>query len=105
MYIIYVPVKDVSEGKRIASTLMKNKLAFCGNIIPSIFSVYRWKGTVENGKEALLVVKTTKHALQDALTSIKKLHSYETVDMLWWKVNPGHPDVLSWVKEELGSTD
>jgi periplasmic divalent cation tolerance protein len=105
MYIIYVPVKDVSEGKRIATSLLENKVAFCANIIPSIVSVYRWKGRVENGQEALLVVKTTKRALKDTLTSIRELHSYETADVLWWKVNPGNSDVLLWVKEELGSTD
>ncbi|OIO15709.1 hypothetical protein COV53_06415 [Candidatus Gottesmanbacteria bacterium CG11_big_fil_rev_8_21_14_0_20_37_11] len=102
MNIIVVPCKDLKEAKKIARFLTSHKLAVCTNIIPSIISIYRWKGRVEEGREVLLLVKTVKSKLDAAITRIKELHSYGTPDLIHWETSKDVNWLSSWIKDELG---
>jgi uncharacterized protein involved in tolerance to divalent cations len=50
----------------------------CVNLLPSITSVYQWKGTIERGKEVLMMVKTRTSLRQELIEFVQKTHSYET---------------------------
>ena len=56
----------------IASTLVTEQLAACVNIIPGITSIYRWKGSVEQDQEALLLVKTGQESWQPLAERIRQ---------------------------------
>ncbi len=73
MKLIYLPCRNGAEAKKIATTLLNKKLIACANYFP-IKSVYRWKGKLQNGTEALLLLKTTKpfHRIKD---EVERLHS------------------------------
>ena len=43
IYLIYSTYKNLKEAKNISGGLVKNKLAACTNIIPTIYSTYVWK--------------------------------------------------------------
>ena len=58
-YLFTVTVPNIEEGKKIAESLVENKLAACVNIIKDIYSVYRWKGEIQKDNEHLLLIKTT----------------------------------------------
>ncbi|KAI4337621.1 hypothetical protein L6164_016011 [Bauhinia variegata] len=51
--VVYVTVPSKEAGKKLAESIIKEKLAACVNRIPGIESVYEWKGEV----------RTTNHAL------------------------------------------
>ena len=60
------------EARKIARALVEHRLAACVNIVPQVQSVYRWKETVEEAVEWLLVIKTTAATLarvRDAIAS------------------------------------
>jgi periplasmic divalent cation tolerance protein len=66
----------------IARALVRARVAACVNIVPGVRSVYRWRGRIEEGKEALLVVKTTKRALVRCLRALAAAHPYEVPEGL-----------------------
>ena len=101
MIIVYVPCKDLTEAKSISRYLTKNKLAVCINIISPIYSIYRWKGKVEQTKEALMIIKTDDKLVDKVFSSIKKLHSYNTPEIISWKVDKTTDQISNWVKKEL----
>ena len=39
-------------------SLVADRLAACGNIVPPIRSIYRWEGAIEDDAEALVVLHT-----------------------------------------------
>lgn len=75
---LYVPTKNRAEARRIGTTLVKEKLAVCANILPAMESIYVWKNRLETAREALLLVKTTPALRARAQRCIERMHSYET---------------------------
>ena len=61
------------RAQAIADALVEDELAACVNIVASVRSVYRWKGTVERDEESLLVVKTTSDALEALREALAEL--------------------------------
>ena len=51
IYFIYVTFGSLKEAKRLGGKLVKNKLAACTNIIPTIYSTYVWKKKTMTDKE------------------------------------------------------
>ena len=90
---------DAEAADRIAHTLIEEKFAACANIIPTVRSIYYWKGKVETAGEVIVFFKTTRDrqkALQDELRS---LHPYEVPEIAYLKIDRGSPDYLRWVAE------
>ena len=82
--IIYVTTKDEDEAQSIGMTLVRERLAACANVIPSVKSVYWWKGKVEQDTEAVLLVKSTKSKSNAIVKRVNELHSYDVpcIDVL-----------------------
>jgi len=75
--LFYITTKNKAEAKKIGRVLVKEKLATCINCWGGVDSVYWWKGKIEETKEGVLLVKTTKQLKKAAMSRIKELHSYE----------------------------
>ena len=97
--IAYVTARDMEEAKRIGETIVREKLAACANIIPSMESIYWWKGNIENDKETVILLKTKKLLAGKLIKRVKELHSYETpcVDII--PVAQGNKDYFRWIEE------
>ena len=94
---------DMETANDIARTLVAEKFVACANIIPTVHSIYRWRGKVEAGGEVLVFFKTTldrQKAFQDKLRS---LHPYELPEVIYLKIDKGWPDYLRWVGESCAS--
>jgi periplasmic divalent cation tolerance protein len=78
------------------------KLAACVQITGPITSIYRWKGKVENVQEWLCMIKTREELFDKVETAIKKLHSYETPEIVAVPIVKGSKEYLTWIDDELG---
>lgn len=99
--LIYSPFGSFEDAKRAGRTLVEEKLAACVNIIPSIFSIYLWKGKIEQGEEALLIAKTLREKTEDIIQRIKELHPYELPAILVIPLCECLEDFVKYVKEEM----
>ncbi len=94
---------DAETARRIARTLVEERLAACGNLIPGIESIYRWQGEVETAREALVLFKTTQAAYPALEARLKALHPYEVPEILALPPTAtGWPPYLAWVGENVG---
>ncbi len=75
--LLYITTKDKAEAKKIGRILVEEKLASCVNCWDGMESIYLWKGKIEEAREGLLLVKTTKQFKKATSARIKELHSYE----------------------------
>ncbi len=89
------------EAKNIAAALVERRLAACVNITQPIQSIYRWKGTVENAEEWLLIIKTTATAFESVRATISELHSYELPECIMLSIEDGSAAYLSWMAENV----
>ena len=96
---LYITAKDKAEAQRISKPLLQKKLIACANIFP-IESMYRWKGKIVNGKEAVLILKTMKKKVVVLRREIEKMHSYEIpcIAQIDVKVNEKYG---TWMEKQL----
>ena len=88
------------EAHRVAMRLVEKRVAACVNILPAVHSVYRWKGIVEEGQEAMLLIKTRRPLLKILEKELRAVHSYEVPEMIALPVVEGLGDYLNWIDME-----
>jgi periplasmic divalent cation tolerance protein len=98
--IVLTTAANPEEARRLARTLVEERLAACATLIPAVESVYRWKGVVESATETMLLIKTGPDQLAALEARLHELHSYETPEFLVLKVESGSHAYLEWL---LGS--
>lgn len=99
MRIVLSTIDDVHKGRELATALVDAKLAACVNIIPSVWSVYHWQGTVEKAVENLLIIKTSDGRLAELQERLQELHPYDLPEVITLSVDDGLPEYLAWVEE------
>lgn len=100
--LLYCTTSSVAEAEAIAQTVVGERLAACANIIPGMRSVYWWQGKLEQGEEAVLILKTRPDLVEAATAAVKAAHSYSVPCVLPLSVGQGgNPDYIAWL---LGET-
>lgn len=101
--LVLVTSPDEEAGRALARRLVNEGLIACGNVVPGLTSVYRWKGEVQEDPEVLLLLKTTSDALPDLKRRVLELHSYDVPEFLALPVTEGSDRYLRWVMGEVGA--
>ncbi len=99
--VILVTAGRLTEAKKIARHLVESKLAACVNILPPIRSMYRWQGKLEDAKEYLLFIKSTRELFSELKAAISKLHSYTTPEIICLPIVEGSAEYLQWVGDSV----
>jgi periplasmic divalent cation tolerance protein len=98
--IIYSTIADIKDAKKIANTLVEERLVACVNIIPNIHSVYRWKGKIESDNECVILAKTSDNNIKKVIKKIKSLHKYELPDIIVLPIIDGLKKYLEYIVNE-----
>jgi periplasmic divalent cation tolerance protein len=98
--VIYSTTSNVESAKKIARTLVEEKLVACVNIISKIESIYRWHNKIEEDSECVIIAKSTDENVDEAIEKIKQIHPYEVPDIVVLPIIKGLEKYLNYVKEE-----
>lgn len=98
---LYVTAKNFEEARKIAEQVLKERLAACANIIPSMESMYWWQGQIAYTSEAIAIFKTTENLVEQATQTIKHWHSYSTPCIVVLPVEGGEKAYLDWIRGEV----
>ncbi len=98
---VYITTSSKEESKKIGKKLVEEKLVACVNIIPSIESIYLWKGKIEADEESLLIAKTKAEKIDKIIKMVKEIHSYETPAILAIPIIEGSKDYLDYLDSEM----
>ena len=99
--LIHITTHDLKEAEALSTHLVKNKLVSCAWIVPSIHSVYTWKGKLYHDKEALVIAKTFDTKFKKIEVAIKKQHSYEVPAIVAVQITNASKEYLDWSLEAL----
>jgi periplasmic divalent cation tolerance protein len=88
------------EARKLAAALIEKRMAACVNITAPVTSVYRWKGTLEEAKEWMLIIKSRRERFEELRVMLEAAHSYELPEVLAIPVVEGSPNYLAWVEAE-----
>ena len=98
--IVFITAPNEKEAASISRTIVEESLVACVNIIPSVRSIYRWQGRVEDEQEVLMVVKTKKSLFERLQERVKELHSYEVPEIIGLPLVEGSKEYLDWLGQE-----
>ena len=87
------------KAAEVARIVVGEQLAACANLIPSVRSIYRWQGQVQEDTETLAVLKTTRDQAERLTARLVALHPYEVPEVIVLAVEGGHPAYLAWVAQ------
>ncbi|CAK9163601.1 unnamed protein product [Ilex paraguariensis] len=96
--VVYVTVPNKEAGKKLAESIVKEKLAACVNRVPGIESVYQWQGEIQTDSEELLIIKTRESLLEALTEHVKANHEYEVPEVIAMPIIGGSLQYLEWVK-------
>jgi periplasmic divalent cation tolerance protein len=100
--VVLVTCGSRPEAARIARSVVAKSLAACVNIFDApVRSIYRWKGRVEQAREFLLIIKSSRARLAPLQTEIERLHSYDTPEFIVLPILTGAPRYLAWLAQSL----
>ena len=95
--LIYVTAGSASEAETIASQLVEERLAACANILGEATSIYWWDDKLNKDSETIFILKTTAELVDQAVTKILTLHSYDCPAVVVLDIEQGNPEFLKWI--------
>jgi periplasmic divalent cation tolerance protein len=98
--LVLTTCPDEATARRIARALVEARLIACGNVVPGLTSIYRWRGAIEEAGECLLLMKAPLEKLAALAERMGALHPYEVPELLVLEVESGAGSYLAWVLEE-----
>jgi len=93
---------DAETARRISNELVAQKFVACANIMPSVESIYTWKGKIEKADETLVFFKLSEVRQAAFQEKLRSLHPYDVSEIVFVPISSGLPDYLRWVAENCG---
>jgi periplasmic divalent cation tolerance protein len=93
---------DADTARQISNELVTGRFAACANILPSVESIYRWKGEIESGSETLVLFKVSEDRQSTFQDKLRSIHPYDVPEIVFVPVAGGLPEYVQWVSENCG---
>ncbi len=100
--LILTTFADEDSAAEAVTKLVEERLAACGNLIPGVRSIYRWKNAIEDTREVIVLLKTSAAQSTALIARLKDLHPYETPEILAWSPDTSDKAYSAWVMDSVG---
>lgn len=98
--VVFVSSASADEASKIAKAIVEAKLAACANIVPTVRSIFRWEGKIEDCSETLIMFKTTALCYKRLEEKVKQIHSYAVPEIIGLSIEYGSSEYREWIKEQ-----
>jgi periplasmic divalent cation tolerance protein len=92
-------VPSLRVARRLARTLVGERLCACVNIVPGLRSIYRWEGRVREEGEVLLILKTSVARGPRLRARLVALHPYAVAELVSWRATATVPAYARWLAD------
>lgn len=99
--VVLATAPNAEAAARLARTLVEEKLAACGNVVPAVRSIYRWEGKICDEQEALLVLKTPAKRFPELRDRILSLHPYQLPEVVALRIEDGSEKYIDWIVQSM----
>ncbi len=96
--IVLMTAANRNEAKNIIRILLEEKLIACANMIEGISSFFWWKEKIDEEKEVLVLMKSSKDKFEKLSKRVIEIHSYEVPEILSIPIVNGSSTYMDWMK-------
>lgn len=94
---------DESSARTLALRALESGLVACVNLVPGVTSLYRWQGRIEESREWLMVIKTSRARWPALRQAWSDWHPYDVPELIALDISDGLEPYLRWVISEVGA--
>jgi periplasmic divalent cation tolerance protein len=98
MKLVLTTFGNAEDAARVIRTLVGEKVAACGTILPGARSIYQWEGQIEDTTEAAVLLKTADSRVTELETRLAELHPYSTPEIVTLSPESVSARYASWVE-------
>ncbi|WXG39318.1 MAG: divalent-cation tolerance protein CutA [Candidatus Freyarchaeum deiterrae] len=98
---VFTTTAKKEDADNIAKALVEKRLAGCVQILGPVVSTYWWKNNIETAEEWICFIKSKKSLYGELETTIRKIHPYETPEIITIPIISGSKEYLDWLGNEL----
>jgi len=98
--VVLTNVPGHALATTLARALLDQRLAACVNIGASIESIYHWCGRIETAVEVPVAIKTRASLYSNVEAAIRKIHPYDTPEIIAIPIVDGDARYLDWLAAE-----
>lgn len=102
---IVITASDPNWLVEFTRSLVRDRLAACGQHIRSIRSVYSWQGAIEDEEEARVALHTRTSLVPAIVDRANRDHPYDVPCVIAIPVVAGNHAYLEWVLKETGEPE
>jgi len=95
--VMLTSVGTEDQGLDVGEALVVRGQAACVNMVPSVRSIYRWKGKVCEDTEYILVIKTLARHFKGVADTIREINTYELPEILSFSVRDAEERFCEWI--------
>lgn len=99
MLLVFSTFPNEAKAAEIARVLLDESLIACANILPSVRSLYRWKGEICDEAEVLALLKCPDQGYPALEARLRALHPYEVPEIVALRPEAVLRDYARWVEE------
>ncbi|GHO59256.1 divalent-cation tolerance protein CutA [Ktedonobacter robiniae] len=98
--LVHTSIDSEQAAHQLADTIVSQRLAACGWVLGPITSSYWWQGKHEHAQEWMVQFKTRQALYGELEQAIRKIHSYDTPEIVATAIQAGSPAFLAWIDQE-----
>ena len=98
---VFITTADDEEARLISQALLEQKKVACANIIAGVGSQFWWQGKIDAKNESLLIAKTAASLLDEVVTLVREIHSYDNPEIIALPIVGGSQEYLDWIGRVL----
>lgn len=100
LVLVLSTLPDRAAAERLVLQLVEERLIACGNLLPGITSIFRWNAKVQREEEVLVVMKTSRGAVERVFRRVAELHPYEVPEVVSLSPDAASAAYCRWVGRE-----
>ena len=97
--IVVITFKNITEARRITNALLEEHLVACCNLVHPVESYFWWEGKIQKEQEVLALLKTQMSRFKRLVIYVRRMHSYQTPEIVALPIRQGNKAYLDWVRE------
>ncbi len=98
--MIYITAFGKEEAEKIGEAIVTKRLAACANVYDNITSFYWWDDKMQNGSEAVVILKTRESLFSEITKEVRNIHSYACPCIASIPLTRVSDDYAEWILRE-----